>query len=141
MVPRQEGICRYASSQKGMVWNIVFTNNQPLDADVIEEFIREAHPDTQGFELLSAKRAHAKLLCMPKEPPATLSVAWERAGCCGMRGRYGHAAANCPCPKTACTKCGGAHPTRLCKESKVVRLSEREIVVSLCLAYDVLENS
>ena len=28
----------------------------------------------------------------------------------------------------------------LCKESKVVRLSEREIVASLCLAYDVLKN-
>ena len=127
--------------RKGLVWNIVSSDNQPLDPNAIQEFLQGAHPDAQGFELLSAKRAHVKLFCMPKEPPATLNVAWERAGCCGMCGRYGHVAANCPCPKTACTRCGGAHPTHLCKESKVVRLSEREIVASLCLAYDVLENS
>ena len=127
--------------RKGLVWNIVSTNNQPLDASVIEDFLKEAHPDAQGFRLLSAKRAHVKLFCSPKEPPAEIEIAWERVGCCGVCGRFGHVAANCPCPRTACTRCGGTHPTHLCKEEKAVRLSEKEIVRRLGQAFDVLTNS
>ena len=127
--------------RKGLVWNIVSTNNLPLNAKSVEDFLKETHPDAQGFELLSAKRAHVKLFCVPKEPPATMEVAWERAGCCGMCGRFGHVAANCPCPKSACTRCGGAHPTHQCKETKAVRLGEKEIVALLCQAYDVMTNS
>ena len=67
-----------------------------------------------------------------------MDVAWECAGCCG---RFGHVAANCPCPKSACTRCGGAHPTHQCKETKVVRLGEKEIVALLCQTYDAMINS
>ena len=91
--------------------------------------------------LLSAKRAHVKLFSTPKEPPAALSVAWECTGCFGLCGRFGHVAANCPCPKTACLRCGRAHPTHLCKEGKAVHLGKKEIVVLLCQAYDALTNS
>ena len=127
--------------RRGLVWNIVSTDNQPLNAEEIERFLRDAHPDALDFKLLSAKRAHVKLFDTPKEPPAALNVAWERAGCCGLCGRFGHVAANCPCPKTACLRCGGAHPTHLCKEKKVVRLGEKETVALLCQAFDALTNS
>ena len=127
--------------RRGLVWNIVSTDDQSLNAEEIEGFLRDTYPDAQDFKLLSAKRAHVKLFSTPKEPPATLNVAWERAGCCGVCGRFGHVAANCPCPKTACLKCGGAHPTHLCKERKAVRLGEKEIVALLCQAYDALTNS
>ena len=63
--------------RKGLVWNIVSTNNLPLNAESVEDFLKEAHPDAQGFELLSAKRAHMKLFCVPKEPPC------HNGGCVG----------------------------------------------------------
>ena len=125
---------------KCLVWNIVSTNNQPLNAKSVEDLLKEAHTDAQGFELLSAKRAHVKLFCVPTEPPATIEVPWECAGCCEMCGRFGYVAASCPCSKSAWTRCGGAHPTHQCKETKVVCLGEKETVALLCQAYNAMTN-
>ena len=37
--------------RKGLVWNIVSTDNQPLDADSIQEFLQETHPDAHVKKL------------------------------------------------------------------------------------------
>ena len=69
---------------KGLVWNTVSTDDQSLNAEEIEGFLRDAYPDALDFKLLSVKRAHVKLSSTPKEPPAALSVAWECTGCFGL---------------------------------------------------------
>ena len=130
------------ASKRGVMWNIVSTNNLPLDAAGIKAFLQEAHPDACDFETLSAKRGHVKLFSPPKDLPAALNAGWERAGCCGMCGKFGHVSAVCPSQKTACLRCGGIHPTFQCTESSpMTPLNQQDIIVRLCLAYDVLRSS
>ena len=40
---------------RGLVWNIVSTDNQPLNTEQIEGFLKDVHPDAQDSELLSEK--------------------------------------------------------------------------------------
>ena len=44
--------------RKGLVWNIVSTNNQPLDADSIQEFLQETHPDAHVKKLSDVRMFH-----------------------------------------------------------------------------------
>ena len=82
---------------KGLVWNNVSTDNQPLNAEQIEEFLRDAHPDAQNSEFLGVKRAHMKLFGMQKEPPPC-SFECCTGVCCGVCAMFGQVAANCSCP-------------------------------------------
>ena len=122
------------TSKRGTMWNIVSTNNLPLDVASIKAFLQEAHPDAGEFESLSAKRGHVKIFSPPKDLPEALNAVWERAGCCGTCGKFGHVSAVCPSHRTACMKCGGIHPTYQCPESSTMApMSQQDIIQSTVL--------